>query len=735
MKPYIAQISSNLRLMGRDRSVLFFSTLFPLVFFFTFAQAFRAGSSPGAMSQVFASVMIIGVLGSGFFGAGIRTVLDRETNILRRFKVAPIGPGPIIVASMVSGWVAYMPTVCLFLIFGKFIYHAPLPANLFSLFIFITIGLLAFRAMGMIIASVVNSQQEATVLIQLLYLPMLFLSGATFPLEMLPDWVKTVANFLPATYLYLGMKSILVGGESAFSKPNLWAGLALITAMAVALFVGIKLFRWEKEEKIGGKAKLWILVVLAPFVLSGFYQAHSKQSIGREKQLNRQSSRQRSVLFNNVNIFVGNGEIIQHGAVLIKNGKISQVFRQPPLDTASLNAEVEDESGKTLMPGLIDMHVHIGAPGGVFKNPQDYANPHAQMRRLAAYLYSGITTVRSTGDLLEGALEVRKNSQSDDNTVAQFYTCGPLFTASGGHPEELLENFPEFMRKMAKEQFMRQPKSAGEARTQVDALKLAGVDCVKGVLEAGNESWGKFNRLDPQIYRAVMDEATKQGLPTATHTGSAADVKLAIDAGSNSIEHGSTVDLIPDEAFAAMKARGIFYDPTLSVFEAYSDLAQGKTQILDRPLLQQVGPLDLINNTKSVFSKPPKELNVARANSLFEIPVQNLLHAYQSGVTLITGSDAGNPMVIHGPTVQHEVELWVDAKIPKAVALQAATYNAAKALHQETRIGLIKEGMDATFLLLDGDPLQDITATEHINAVFLRGEHIDRSDLFDQFKK
>ncbi len=206
MKPYIAQIASNLRLMGRDRSVLFFSTLFPLVFFFTFAQAYRASSSPGAMSQVFASVMIIGVLGSGFFGAGIRTVLDRETNVLRRFKVAPIGPGPIIVASMVSGWVAYIPTVCLFLVFGKFIYHAPLPSNLFSLFLFITIGLFAFRAMGMIIAAVVNSQQEATILIQLLYLPMLFLSGATFPLEMLPNWVKNIANFLPATYLFLGMK-------------------------------------------------------------------------------------------------------------------------------------------------------------------------------------------------------------------------------------------------------------------------------------------------------------------------------------------------------------------------------------------------------------------------------------------------------------------------------------------------------------------------------------------------
>ena len=104
MRPYIAQTASNLRLMVRDRAVLFYSYLFPLVFFFTFAQVFHAGASPGAMAQVIAMVMIIGVLGNGFFGAGIRTVLDRETNVLRRFKVAPISAGPIIVASMISGW-------------------------------------------------------------------------------------------------------------------------------------------------------------------------------------------------------------------------------------------------------------------------------------------------------------------------------------------------------------------------------------------------------------------------------------------------------------------------------------------------------------------------------------------------------------------------------------------------------------------------------------------------------
>ncbi len=738
MKPYLAQISSNLRLMARDRAVFFYSALFPLVFFFVFAQTFHAGASAGAMAQVIAMTTIIGVLGNGFFGAGIRTVLDRETNVLRRFKVAPISAAPIIIASMVSGLVAYLPTAFLFLVCARVIYHTPFPSNLLSFFVFLSIGLLAFRALGMIVAAVVNSQQEATILVQLLYLPMLFLSGATFPLEMMPNWLQTISNFLPATYLFLGMKSIMLGGESAFSKANLFAALCLILAMAVALFIGVKLFRWEKEEKISGKAKIWILAALAPFIFAGVYQAYSKQGIEREKQMERTASRMRSVLFNNVNIFVGNGDTIQGGSVLIKDGKIAQVFKTPPGDTSGFHADVVEEAGKTLMPGLIDMHVHIGAPGGIYSNPRQYAQPNLEAKRLAAYLYSGVTTVRSTGDLLDGALALRKTvSDSGPYEGAAFFTCGPLFTAPGGHPEELIQSFPEFMRQTAKAQFLREPKTADEARKQVDDLKQAGVDCVKAVLEGGNEYWGKFNHLDPQIYQAVIAEAAQQGLPTATHTGNADDVKLAVNAGSNTVEHGSIVDLIPNETFQAMKAKNIAYDPTLSVFEAFAAMGQGNTKtILNRPLLQQAAPTDLLNDTQKAFAQPPKNSgDPARLKGLLDNANQNLLHAYQSGVLLITGTDAGNMLVIHGPTVQHELELWVNAQIPAKEALKAATYNAAKVLHQENRIGLIREGMDATFIILDGDPVQDISATEHINAVYLSGDHIDRGDLLsEQFK-
>ena len=156
MKPYIAQIRANLRLMGRDRTVLFFNYFFPLIFFVIFAVAFGGGKNPGSMSQVVNMVLVLGVLGSGFFGAGIRAVQDRETNILRRFKVAPVGPAPIIVASLVSGLVSFLPSVFLVLCVAHFWVQIPLTAHLAPPRHFVAAGTRACGGNGLIVAAGVN---------------------------------------------------------------------------------------------------------------------------------------------------------------------------------------------------------------------------------------------------------------------------------------------------------------------------------------------------------------------------------------------------------------------------------------------------------------------------------------------------------------------------------------------------------------------------------------------------
>src|SRR5215467_7801320 len=116
MKSYLELIKIDIKLALRLRTVIFFNYLFPLIFFFTFGTVLGAGRSLDRVTQVITMSLTLGVLGSGLFGAGIRALQERELNILRRYKVTPITPGPLLVASMVTGWLIFMPYIILMLV-------------------------------------------------------------------------------------------------------------------------------------------------------------------------------------------------------------------------------------------------------------------------------------------------------------------------------------------------------------------------------------------------------------------------------------------------------------------------------------------------------------------------------------------------------------------------------------------------------------------------------------------
>jgi len=731
MKAYKALIALDLKLALRNRSVIFFNYLFPLIFFFIFGQAMHAERG-ATMTIVISMVLIIGILGNGLFGAGIRAVQEREANILRRYKVTPITPAPLLFASVITGWILYMPNVLLIFTLAHLLYGMPWPQSMSSILIFITVAIVGFRAIGLILASVVNSMQESQLLVQLIYLPMLFLSGATFPLSMFPPWLLVVTQFVPATYMVTGIQGMLLRHEGLAA--NLQPAMALLLTAFVGLFISYKLFRWEKEEKIRASAKLWLAAVLTPFLLLGLWQVHARTGIAKTKVLNRQLARSDTFLIRGARIFVGDGKVIESGSVLVRGGKIAEVYEGDGPDPKALNAETVEAAGKTILPGLIDVHMHLGAPGGFYPDMSKYATDKSMLRSLAAYLYSGVTTVRSVGDGLDTILKVRSIVSSGEMLGSDLSTCGPLFTAAGGHGTEYFKDLPATVRSNLERQFTRIPTSADEARQQVDELKKRGVDCIKAILEAG--AGGRvYNRLDTGLFDAIAQEAHADSLPLSVHTGDVRDVADAVQAQANSIEHGSFREKIPDALFDQMARQGIFYDPTLSVGEAFKDFAAGKTDLLKRSLVQQVGPPELLRGTEEAMGSAETE---ALRTSLAQYPIDmaiaidDLTRAHQHGVSLVTGSDAGNYLVIHGPTVQHEMQLWVRAGIPQAVALQAATWNAARLLRADTRIGSVRPGNDADLLVVDGNPLDDITATERISLVVFKGERIDRTELFDQ---
>jgi imidazolonepropionase-like amidohydrolase len=567
--------------------------------------------------------------------------------------------------------------------------------------------------------------------VQLVYLPMLFLSGATFPLDMFPPWLFTVTQFLPATYLVIGIQGMLARNEGIAA--NIQPMLALVLTAFVGLFIAYKLFRWEKEEKIRASAKLWLLAVMTPFLVLGFWQMHARTGMAKTKILHRQLARGDTFLIRGARIVVGDGKVMEHGSVLVRGGKIAEIYEGEGPDPKTLKAETVEAAGKTILPGLIDVHIHLAATGG-FSSAVKYDDKKNMQRALAAYLYSGVTTVRSVGDGLDNILNMRSLVGSGEVLGAELQTCGPLFTAAGGHGTEYFKGLPQNTRASLEKQMLRIPTSSDEARQQVDELKKQGLDCIKAILDAG--AGGQvFNRLDTGLFDAVAQQAHADSIPLAVHTGDARDVADAVQAKADSIEHGSFRERIPDAVFEQMAKQGTFYDPTLSAGESFKDFVAGKTDLLKRSLVQQVGPPELLRGTEEAMRSTdmePMRKSMAQYPTEMAIAIDNLKRALAHGVLLVTGSDAGNPLVVHGPTVQHEMQLWVQAGIAPAVALQAATLNAARLLGADNRIGSIRPGNDADLLVVDGNPLEDITATERISMVVFKGERVDRTGLFDQ---
>jgi imidazolonepropionase-like amidohydrolase len=203
----------------------------------------------------------------------------------------------------------------------------------------------------------------------------------------------------------------------------------------------------------------------------------------------------------------------------------------------------------------------------------------------------------------------------------------------------------------------------------------------------------------------------------------------------DAIDHGALRGSIPQEQIAKMKAAGAAYDPMLAAVEAMQAYIDGRADLLDRSLVQQVVPREWSMQIKPSLNAPAiqaaRKAIAARSFSL-DLARQSLAEANRAGLTLVAGTDSGSPMVVHGPAVHRELQLWVEAGIPPAAALQGATYNAARLLRADQRIGLIRKGYDASLLLVDGNPMQDISATERISTVFFKGERVDRSTLFDQ---
>jgi ABC-2 type transport system permease protein len=200
----------------------------------------------------------------------VQLVTFREQGILRRFRLAPIGAGPMLASSIVSNYLMTMPTVLIEILVCRFAFHMISWGNLWAVFLLVTFGSAAFSSFGLIVASVTNTMQETQVINQLIWTAFLFLSGATIPLAIFPAWIQRLSLFLPATYLATGLEAATT--NLATAGEILTDVVALTVGVLVAFEISRQLFRWEPEAKVSPRAKLWVLAAMVPFLIFGIYE-------------------------------------------------------------------------------------------------------------------------------------------------------------------------------------------------------------------------------------------------------------------------------------------------------------------------------------------------------------------------------------------------------------------------------------------------------------------------------
>ena len=385
-------------------------------------------------------------------------------------------------------------------------------------------------------------------------------------------------------------------------------------------------------------------------------------------------------LIRDVHVIVGDGSELFHQNVLVKDELIQKISSEPVEDAA---ASVIDGSGMTLMPGLIDAHVHI--QGGF--SCRSEAESDMFLREKIPQIFRegvlpyGVTTIKDLDAPKHFIYKLRSKLKSGEILGPELRMVGPNFTAPDGHPAGTLgSNSPWARSEMAIEVSAPEQVSAG-----IRELKQAGVDFLKFTYQGGDywyfDEKRTIRKLDKALMQQIIREGKENGLPATAHVFYYDDVKELLEAGIYGIEHGILDrDLQPDDPIIALwKQSGARFVPTVNAM---------------------------------TYEKDPARLTHS---------LHNLKVLYDAGIPIAMGTD--NMLESMTGAIEHrELAYYVEAGLSPMQAIVLATKNSAEHLGVSDRKGLVKEGMDADLILLEKDPGTDISNIQFIDKVFLKGK-------------
>jgi imidazolonepropionase-like amidohydrolase len=414
----------------------------------------------------------------------------------------------------------------------------------------------------------------------------------------------------------------------------------------------------------------------------------------------------RLVLFENATLIVGDATpMIPGAAFIVENGTITRVGKQGEV-TAPAGAARIDLAGKVVMPALVDVHVHLGYRQGASFTADNYTrgNLVEQLLRLGA---NGVAAVASAGTD-RGNLTMMLRDRGVVNGAA-VRTAGRGIAAPDAGPNPPMRAVPYGV------------STTDEARQAVRELAASKVDFVKIWVDDRN---GTVKKLSPALYRAVIEEAHTGKLRVFAHIATLADAKDLLRAGVDGFLHPVRDRDVDDELLGLLKQRpDVFF--ALTLFAPRLNASSTPPRWLNESL--RSGPVteEVARLRELVTSRKPEAVTAARAE--WDRLVRNVARLNAAGVKLVLGTDVGGASAggLFGWAEHVELENMVIAGLTPAQAIVAATSSAASALGLE-KLGTVAAGKSADFIVLDRNPLQDISNTRRISAVYLRGREVPR---------
>ncbi|MDR6146183.1 imidazolonepropionase-like amidohydrolase [Sphingomonas sp. SORGH_AS870] len=398
----------------------------------------------------------------------------------------------------------------------------------------------------------------------------------------------------------------------------------------------------------------------------------------------------RPLLIRDARVFDGT-HMLGRRDVLVENGRIAAVGRRLK---GPAGAKLVEARGRTLLPGLMDGHVHV------------FAGAQADALRF------GVTTVFDMYSDADRATIARWRAQRRSDapvTEADTFTAGIGATPPGGHPTEMGGNqsppLPTLADGADAATFMRTRIAAGS-----DYLKILQDDGARGSKPP------TLPAFSPERFAQVIAAAKATGELVVVHVQKLADARIAVASGVNALEHAVCDAPMDDALIAKMQKRGVAQTDTLATYAGLAGADYARKLAADPLVAPYLSATQRSMLTLDWKRARPQDFAIARAN------VARLI---RGGVTMIAGTDTPNPTTAFGPSLYIELQLLVNAGLTPTQALVSAMSAPARFFGTTDR-GRIAPGLKADLLLVDGDPTKEISAVQHIVAIWKNGHEVDR---------